>query len=199
MTTAKLKLEEYALRPLALEDADMVRAWRNQEHIREVMYHDHEIGGQEHVEWMQKVIEEDSSDYFIVTYLDKPIGLCGLYGISQKDGRAVWAFYLGEENTPLGAGSAMWFLLLDYAFQQKGLRKICSEVLAINEKVLAMHERFGFVQEGVLRAQAMKGGNPIDAIMFGLLRDEWRVARNDQWYIETIPEWKTQFKVTRRE
>ena len=189
MTTAKLKLQEYALRPLGMEDADRVRAWRNQEHIRAVMYQDHDITADEHAAWMRRVIDEESSDYFIVTYLEKPIGLCGLYGISKKDGRAVWAFYLGEEDTPLGAGSAMWFLLLDYAFQQKGLRKICSEVLAINEKVLAMHERFGFVKEGVLRAQTMKGGQPIDAVMYGLLADEWKAARNEQWYIETIPEW----------
>lgn len=88
----------------------------------------------------------------------------------------------------MGAGSAMWFLLLDYAFRQKRLRKICSEVLAINEKVLAMHERFGFVQEGVLRAQTIKDDRPVDAVMFGLLADEWQAARSEQWYIETIPE-----------
>lgn len=81
MTTAKLKLDDYALRSLAIDDADMVRIWRNQEHIRSVMYNDHEIAADEHMVWMQKVIDEESSDYFIVTYLNRPIGLCGLYGM----------------------------------------------------------------------------------------------------------------------
>lgn len=185
----KLDLSDYTLRPLAMADADMIRNWRNQEHIQAVMYQDHEIEAEEHHAWMQKVVDEDTSHYFVFCHQGKPIGLCGLYNFSEKDDRAVWMFYLGEKNTPKGAGSAMWFLLLDHAFGTMGLRKICSEVLAINEGVVRMHIRFGFAKEGILRAQTIKDGEPVNAVIFGMLRDEWKAARQEQWYIAQIPDW----------
>lgn len=186
-TVSKIKLADYKLHPLALEDAELVRGWRNQSHVQAGMVQDQHISEEEQAAWMQAAID-DMSDYFTVSYQGQPIGLAGLYGISAQDGRAFWVFYIGEDNAPMGAGSAMWFLLLDYAFGTKGLRKICAEVFATNEKVIRMHERFGFIQEGLLRQQIVKDNTPIDTLLFGLLKEEWMHAREQQWYIESIPD-----------
>ena len=190
MTIAKLKLTDYHLKPLVQEDAALVWKWRNQSHIRDVMIDDEELSEKTCARWVKSVIADDASDYHVFYHQDRPIGVAGLYHIHAKDRRCEWAFYLGEDDTPMGAGSAMWFLLLDYAFGEKELRRVSARVMASNDKVLRMHERFGFVREGVLRAHTMKEGTPQDMVSFGLLRDEWLNVRQEQWYIEHIPQWQ---------
>ena len=62
-------------------------------------------------------------------------------------------------------------------FKALGLRKLWCEVLASNEPVWKLHQKFGFQREALLRAHVIKGGQPQDVIGLGLLADEWPAVR----------------------
>ena len=64
-----------------------------------------------------------------------------------------------------------------HAFVDLGLEKLCCEVLASNEGVVKMHERYGFTIDGVLRRHVVKADRRVDVVAMSLLRDEWLAGR----------------------
>ena len=54
-----------------------------------------------------------------------------------------------------------------------GLTKLWCEVLASNESVWKLHERFGFRQEACFREHVVKHGRPQDVLGLGLLKADW--------------------------
>ena len=159
------------LRLMSEADASMVLAWRNQERIRANMYTDHVIGREEHLQWIRRAIADENGRYLIFEWREHPAGFISITGIDPRQGRAEWAFYLGEPSLPRGAGMAMEFLALEYAFEALDIRKLACEVFAFNAPVTKMHGRFGFQQESHLKAHAKKNGEFIDVIGLSLFRD----------------------------
>jgi len=66
--------------------------------------------------------------------------------------------------------------LLDFLFDEVGLRKVVGKPHARNLASLFNYRAQGFTCEGVLRDQLMSvaDGTPLDQMVFGLLRDEWQ-------------------------
>lgn len=174
-----LTKSEFALRPMAVNDAPMVLAWRNQDHIRKNMYTDHIIKPEEHAGWTARVIEDPACDYYIFSHQTRPIGLVGFYDIQPIHHRADWAFYLGESDAPKGAGPAMEYFAIELVFDKHPIDKLCCEVFTFNAGVIKLHERFGFVHEGLLKAHYWKEG-PEDVARMALFRDTWEDIRQEQ-------------------
>ena len=101
------------------------------------------------------------------------VGLSNIVAIDPSHGTAEWGFYIGAEDAPQGSGSVMEFLTLEEAFGPLQIRKLTCEVLAFNERPLKMHRKFGFVQEGVLRAHKLHDGTYEDVVQLALFADEW--------------------------
>lgn len=168
-----LNRSDCQLRLMNEGDATLLLSWRNQERIRANMYTDHVIGVDEHLQWIRRAISNEDSRYLIFEWRKRPAGFISLTGIDPRQGRALWAFYLGESTLPRGAGMAMEFLALEYAFETLGIRKLMCEVFAFNAPVLKMHTRFGFLQEALFHAHAQKDGESVDVIGLALFRDAW--------------------------
>lgn len=164
---------EYGLRPLAVDDLDLVLSWRNSERIRANMYTDHVISESEHQAWYDRIKNEPSVAYCLFEYRQTPAGLSYLTDIDLTNGLCLWGFYLGAVNLPRGSGTMMGYLSLQYAFDQLRVRKVCGEVLAFNEPSLKFFRRLGFVEEGIRRQHVYKDSRHVDVVMFSLLGDEW--------------------------
>jgi RimJ/RimL family protein N-acetyltransferase len=46
-------------------------------------------------------------------------------------------------------------------------------VLAFNERTIELHERIGFVREGVLRSHVWRADGPHNVVVLSMLRSEW--------------------------
>lgn len=169
---------EYRLRLMTEDDLETVLGWRNQPWIRANMYTDHLISLEEHRAWFSRAKVDPSVVHLICEGNSKPIGCVNFVQIDSKNQKAFWGFYLGEENGPKGRGSAMEFLALEYAFGPLNLRKLCAEVFAFNEKVLKMHGKFGFQQEGNYRQHVLKNGQYEDVVAIALFKDDWVLLRD---------------------
>ena len=166
------------LRPATDDDSARILAWRNQPEVAQWMYSDHVIGADEHAVFMARVLDDSTRRYWIIELDGAPVGLANLADISQVNRKASWAFYLADPSTRgKGVGAFVEVYVLDFAFRELGLYKLCCEVLIENEAVWKTHESFGFVREALYRAHAWKAGLPRDVVGLGMLASEWEAAR----------------------
>ncbi|MEJ0023116.1 MAG: UDP-4-amino-4,6-dideoxy-N-acetyl-beta-L-altrosamine N-acetyltransferase [Alphaproteobacteria bacterium] len=168
------------LRPLAHADCDAVRDWRNRPHVAAMMYTDHEISAGEHAAWFAGALIDQTKRYFIIETLDESGWTgAGLAGFTQIDGEsASWAFYLADaEARGRGLGARTEFLMLAKAFDELSLQSLRCEVLAMNDRVVALHESFGFKRTGVLAGHVVKNGAPQDVVTLEMKRADWAFVR----------------------
>jgi UDP-4-amino-4,6-dideoxy-N-acetyl-beta-L-altrosamine N-acetyltransferase len=163
----------YALRPLKLADAELIRGWRNSDRVRANMYTDAYIAESEHLAWLERTLKRDDAVYLVFEFMGKPFGLVYFTEIDREAGRCDLGFYLGDAPMPPGLGGILEFFALEYAFDRLGIRKLCAEVLAFNEAVLRVHKHFQLNQEGVLVEHVMKNGELTDVILFSMFASQW--------------------------
>jgi UDP-4-amino-4,6-dideoxy-N-acetyl-beta-L-altrosamine N-acetyltransferase len=167
-----------SLRPFRLDDIGRVLAWRNLPEVAAYMYSDHRISESEHARWFASAMSDETKRYWIIELDGDPVGVANLYDISAAHKRAYWAFYLADQRVRgRGVGSATERFVMRHAFVDLGLDKLCCEVLATNEGVVKMHQRYGFQVDGTLRRHVIKGEDRVDVQTLSLLRDEWAASR----------------------
>ncbi len=181
VSRARLKPDKpasVALRRLRADDGALVLSWRNRPHVAKAMYTDHLITPDEHAAWFRRTLCDASRRAFVIEADGAPAGCAAFTDIAPRHGRAAWAFYLGEpEALGRGIGTYTEYLLLRHGFERLKLRKLTCEVLADNGAVAALHERFGFTREALLRGHVVKNGAPADVIGLGLHAEDWARAR----------------------
>lgn len=161
------------LRDMQLSDADQVLAWRNAPHVRSVMFSDDIITPDQHRAWIERTLDADDSAYWIISHGGQDLGVANLAEINRRHLRCSWAYYLGEPDAPAPVGLAVEFRVMELAFTEFGMNKLISEVLASNDRVVALHEHVGFVREGTLRAHVTRSDGVHDVVVLSMLREEW--------------------------
>jgi RimJ/RimL family protein N-acetyltransferase len=105
---------------------------------------------------------------------DRVIGTCTLSSIDASNLRAELGYALARAQWGCGLMREALERLLDFAFQELGLRRIEADVDPRNVRSVATLERLGFRREGYLRERWLVGGEVQDSVYYGLLRREWR-------------------------
>jgi RimJ/RimL family protein N-acetyltransferase len=106
---------------------------------------------------------------------DRLIGVARLFHIEWTHGTAALQIGIGDRaDRGKGYGTEALHMLLRYAFDEINLYRLAATTAEYNTGAIRFFERAGFVVE-VLRRQAIqRDGKRWDAVMLGLLRDEWR-------------------------
>lgn len=173
-----LTLDAVHLRHMTADDLDRVRAWRNAPSIRRAMYTDHVITPAEHDRWWAALSVRDDARLLIAEAAGRgPVGFVSVTEIDRRHGTCSWAFYADPDNPPKGLGTLMEIRALDLMAGELGIRKITCEVLAFNERVIALHKRFGFVEEGVFREHKIKDGTAVDVVRLAFFTRDWPERR----------------------
>lgn len=89
---------------------------------------------------------------------------CGTFGIIIGE-RDFWGKGLGKEATSL---------ILDFAFNTKGLKNIMLGVYAFNKRAINMYRQIGFKEIGRKREYQLVGGKRFDMIYMDMLSNEFR-------------------------
>ncbi|MBZ8139594.1 UDP-4-amino-4,6-dideoxy-N-acetyl-beta-L-altrosamine N-acetyltransferase [Rubrivivax gelatinosus] len=166
------------LRPVAEDDVETMRLWRNDARVRGNMYTQHEISAQEHQAWWRRTCNNPAHRYCVAMLDGVASGIVAFTSIDTFHGHASWAFYSAPAAPP-GTGSRMEFIALDYAFGTLGLHKLHCEVLAYNQPVLRLHKKFGFQVEGVFREQFKTDAGRVDIHRLAILDHEWQQRRGE--------------------
>ena len=102
------------------------------------------------------------------------VGTCTLAALSMEHRRAEVGYALARAVWGRGYLTEVLPALLDHAFGELALRRIEADVDPRNAPSIRLLERMGFQREGYLRERYLLGGEVQDAVIFGLLADEWR-------------------------
>lgn len=167
------------LRPLGAADLELVRTWRNSPAVAQYMYTADPISAEQQQAWFARVSQDPSVQYWLIYYQDRPVGVANLYAISERNRSCYWAFYLGEENLHgSGIGAKVELAVLEYVFEELKLNKLACEVFVTNEKVVTLHEKFGFRREAYFRQHIYKNKAFVDVVGLAMLRREWQQVRD---------------------
>lgn len=171
--------KDITLRPLEEADLEMVRNWRNSPEVSQYMYTENYISAEDQIAWFDRVSKDQSCKYWIIEYESKSLGLVSISEISQTYDSCFWAFYLGDTTVRgAGIGAKVEYNMLSYVFDNLQLNKLRCEVLTSNEKVIRMHEKFGFRREAYYREHVKKKDEYYDVVGLAMLKREWDTLKD---------------------
>jgi RimJ/RimL family protein N-acetyltransferase len=101
------------------------------------------------------------------------IGTCTLAGLDVTHRRAELGYALKLSSWGQGYIGEALPVLLVFAFEKLGLRRVTADVDPRNAPSIRVLERLGFHREGYLREHYVFNGEVQDGIVFGLLRSEF--------------------------
>jgi UDP-4-amino-4,6-dideoxy-N-acetyl-beta-L-altrosamine N-acetyltransferase len=165
------------LTSVASDSNEQLRTWRNNPEIRKYFREHREITQQMQANWYKnRVHNSDNSQYdFEIHDQDTGthIGHCGLYYIDWIARKAEFSIYIGDmDYRGKGIGSDALKTLIKYGFEELNLNKIWCEVYS-NNKAINIYRKIGFVDEGILRQNAVKNGKYVDSYVLSMLKSEW--------------------------
>ena len=114
---------------------------------------------------MEFAIADQNTDVFL--------GSVVLHSYSAGHRRAEVGFWVVPQARHAGVALAGVSALIDWAFQELGLRRIEMTTTPENPAVPAFAGRLGFAHEGTLRGRNIEQGRVVDILWFGLLESEW--------------------------
>jgi RimJ/RimL family protein N-acetyltransferase len=162
------------LLPLEVGHAALTLAWRGSERAANLNRGATSVAQQE-----QWIASRPADEYnFVICLKDgRPVGMVSLLNINMTHRHGEPArFLIGDEEAVRGVPAAVEAMKLIYelAFDTLGLRRISGTVVSEN-KLMAKWQRYlGMTEEGRMRKHFFINGKIQDAILFGMLDDEYR-------------------------
>ncbi len=173
-------MNDIILKPIQEADLEVIRNWRNSPDVSQYMYSDKEISREDQQKWYDRIKNDSTCSYWIINYNDKPLGVANITGVTQLLESCYWAFYLGDTSVRGGGiGAKVEYNVLKHVFEDLKLNKLRCEVFAFNDKVIKMHEKFGFRREAYYREHCKKEGVYKDVVGLALLKSEWNVLKDE--------------------
>ncbi|MFN3754478.1 UDP-4-amino-4,6-dideoxy-N-acetyl-beta-L-altrosamine N-acetyltransferase [Flavobacterium sp.] len=169
-------MSDISLRVLTAADIELVRNWRNSPDVAPYMYNETPISAEQQIKWFEKISNDSTCVYWIIEYDGKKLGLASVTGIDRTLSSCYWAFYLGDLSVRGGGiGAKIEYNVLEYVFNELKLNKLRCEVFVTNDKVIKMHEKFGFRREAYYREHCIKNGQKLDVVGLAILQSEWNL------------------------
>ena len=109
--------------------------------------------------------------------IDTAVGIFQLRALERGFGTAEWGFAMGSPYWGTGIFLEGSRLLLDFAFDVVGARRLEARAAVVNGRGNGALRKLGAVQEGVLRRSFHRSGMYHDQVLWGILDDDWRVQR----------------------
>ena len=159
------------------KDLKVVLRWRNAEQVRRNMLDDHIISHEEHTSWFDRAKSDNSCEWLVGEYMGRPIGVVGITHIDWQNGTCTFSLYLSDEVGIPGMGAMLEMRAIDRMFEAHGVRKIWGEALKSNSGILALHRKFGFSEEGILRKHVARAGGFEDIVRVALFSERWAEIR----------------------
>ncbi len=174
---------DYELVSLRPQDIFLIKEWRNQQmdilRQREPLTDQHQR--RYYDEMVLPTYGQKEPPMVLLSFLRQGqcIGYGGLVHIDWPARRAEVSFLLETSrskdiHTHKRDFAAFLELLKPLAFDAMNLNRLCTECYDLRPHHVQVLEQAGFKAEGRLRQHAYKGGRLLDALVHGLLKDEFR-------------------------
>ncbi|WP_242221178.1 GNAT family N-acetyltransferase [Bacillus cereus group sp. BfR-BA-01380] len=151
MFSSFIENDELILREIEEKDVEMVRIWRNQDHIRKYFINSGVINGDQQKRWFVAYENNDNDMMFIIeekVNLQKPIGAVALYNIDFHNQSAEFGRLMIADKRVHGKGygKKATQLACKYGFEKFSLSNIYLDVFFDNVAALKIYRDIGFTE-----------------------------------------------------
>ena len=165
------------LRPYELSDVYDMLSWMNDENSTKYLgsgFPRH-FTLDEGFERIEALINGDTtSECFVISdEADAYLGECSLMLPDRRAKKAEISVVLIPEARGRGAAYSALKLLIGYAFCEAGYERLYLKCAAQNTRALRLYEKLGFTTEGILRRDVFADGKIQDAVIMGLIKEEF--------------------------
>jgi len=116
---------------------------------------------------------DESYTLIIETIEGLPVGNINTHSINTIDRIFKYGVGILKDHRGHGYASEAIKILCRYYFEELDFYKVEVGIYEFNTSSIVLHEKLGFVKEGVLRKNHYAKGKRFDTYCFGLLRDEF--------------------------
>lgn len=171
------------LRKILEEDLQLIANWRMSTEVTKYMHTDPIITKDSQFAWYKSIMNDETVRYWIIVFNKVKIGILCLNNIDIVNKRCYWGYYIGDTSfRGKGIARLLECNIYDYIFFELKLNKLCGEVLAFNEKVVKIHEKYGSKVEGILKQHVLKNGCFYDVVTMGITKDRWNKIKESKEY-----------------
>jgi len=159
-------MNDFRVELMSLEQVDSRVKFLREENTIKNIFMEQPVSLESTKEWCSKIIKDNSRKDFVFLRNDFVLGFAGLVNISRIDGRAEFYIFITDNEQGKGYGTAFTKWLLAFAEVEMNLRKVSLYVTAGNEPAVALYEKVGFINEGVLKKHSWFRGLYVDRLIF---------------------------------
>jgi RimJ/RimL family protein N-acetyltransferase len=165
------------------KDARLLMQWINDPETRQYLmrYAPVMLAGEE--KWLQEMGVRTASLHPVENAMllivektnHKRIGTIGLHHIDWKNRNATTGTLIGNKDyLGRGFGTDAKMLMLNWAFNELGLNKVLSRVIAFNERSLAYGKKCGYQEVGRLKRHIFRDGDWHDEVILEVHNEDWQ-------------------------
>lgn len=171
----------FTLRELRLDDAASLLAMLTTEEVSRFISPPPTTveGFERFILWAQRERQAGNYACFAVvpTGLTTAIGIFQIRSLEPGCATAEWGFALGSAFWGTGVFLDGARLVLDFAFDVIGARRLEARAAVANGRGNGALRKVGAVQEGTLRRSFLRNGQYHDQVLWGILAEDWRLQR----------------------
>lgn len=174
---------EIYLKRITVDKLEKIMNWRTSPEVSPYMYTSPNLTIEDQKKWFKNINNDSTVSYWIIVVDGVDVGVLNLYDIDTKNKRCFWAYYIGDSSARgKGVARQLECNIYDYVFYEVGLNKLCCEVLAFNEKVIQIHEKFGSEIEGIFKQHIFKNNTFLDVVRMAILKEKWDEIKSKHEY-----------------
>jgi len=166
------------LRPIEVADAQMCAKWINDPRNRELLRVWLPFSIEQEQDWIRKNVEQSNppSDVpLLIELKKKPMGVAGIHHIQWDWRCAEIGICIGvTKKRHSGIGTAVYQLLMRYAFEEMNLKLLEADVYSTNKPSIKFHQSLGFKQVGYTDPKATVHGVQVPIAMHSMTKKRWR-------------------------
>ena len=150
----------------------------NREYLREWLpWLDNNTGVEDSTRFIESTLVQHANGMGFqcgIFYDEVLVGMCGYHPIDRSNNSVTIGYWIAEDMTGKGIVTICTKYLIDYAFNELSLNKVCIPAAVGNLKSRAVSERLGLFNEGVERNAEYLYGRYVDHVRYSVLRPEWQ-------------------------
>lgn len=133
------------LRPVCSKDLEMLRQWRNDPSIAELMLDKTEITPKMQQQWFAALNGDQNRAYWVAEFKQQPIGVASLTNIDRQKKTAEPGMYIYPEQYRNNiVPFCVAFALNDLAFEIIGMSTLYGKIYPSNEASVRFHQKCGY-------------------------------------------------------
>ena len=166
----KYKYQDITLRTFECEDIPLKVEWINSSNNNKFLHYNIPITVSGTQSWFYN--KDINRLDCIIEYNDIPVGIIGLLNIDDLNKKAEYYITIGEIRVKRhGVATKATQALLQYGFNELGLKKIYLNVDEENEAARRLYEKCGFVCEGVFLKDMLFKGKWINRMRYAIFNE----------------------------